>query len=230
MIDRELAKYKPSKSRRQRIEAKNEKLKKQSSGIVYYCDMCPKITLSTYNILQAHMRRHRNKRLLKACEICNKKPRDLEKHMRLNHMEDRPYKCDYCDMRYRSNNNRVIHMRTHTLERPFLCETCGKSFQSLSSKTKHIKQVHTKVREYPCLECDRKFISPGRLREHMYCFHTKERPFACDTCDSFFSTKGNLREHKLTHGKPNKQCRFCERCFKTNGTRRSHEKRIHHMV
>ena len=143
MIDRELAKVKPKKPRRRKGALKEPKPEAQSTTDpsskrmspakqVYYCDMCPDITLSTFNILQAHMRRHRDHRFrTKKCQICNKKARDLEKHMRMNHMEKKPYKCDFCDNRYRTNNNRLNHMRVHTQERPFLCDQCGIFFLSI---------------------------------------------------------------------------------------------------
>lgn len=93
---------------------------------VFYCEICPDITLSTYYILRAHMRRHRENRFrTKICQICNKKARDIEKHMRLNHMEKKPYKCDFCDNRFTTNMSRLNHMRVHTRERPFLCDQCG---------------------------------------------------------------------------------------------------------
>ncbi|XP_055303171.1 zinc finger protein 665-like [Sitodiplosis mosellana] len=242
IIDKELAKLKPKKSKRCKTATKNQKSKEGNSDRqklkgqsrpkqVYYCEMCPDITLSTFNILQAHMRKHRDNRFLtKRCQICNKKARNLEKHMRLNHLEERPYKCDFCGNCYRTNNNRLNHMRVHTLERPFLCETCGKDFTSLSSKTKHIKQVHTKIREYQCPQCDRAFIIPCRLQEHIYAFHSGQRPFVCDICGDAFSTTSNLRNHKLIHGERTKQCGYCEKKFKTNRTRRSHEKAVHKIT
>lgn len=161
----------PKKESRKR----NPKEKPPSNNQVFYCDMCPDVTLSTLDIVRQHMRRHRENRLLKACTICNKKPRDLEKHMRLNHGDHCPYKCQFCGKSFRTNNNRINHERSHTGQAPFLCDQCGKSFRSQSSKTKHKNRVHYKKRPHPCPHCERAFTLPSGLKEHIFAFHTKER-------------------------------------------------------
>lgn len=86
----------------------------------FRCDSCPDITFKTKDTLKQHMRRHLTKKVRQVCEICQKKPKNYEKHMRMNHLEERPYKCDFCDSIFKNNASRVIHMRTHTGERRFV--------------------------------------------------------------------------------------------------------------
>lgn len=194
---------------------------------VFYCDMCPNITLSSIKLVRRHMKRHCENRLLKLCPICKKKPRDFDKHMKLNHLDERPYKCAFCDAAFRTNLTRIVHMRGHTKEKPFLCEMCGKTFSSQSGKSKHEQQVHATQRPHKCTTCERTFPFPSDLREHIFAIHSTEKPYTCDICDTAYSTKYNLRLHKLTHGEKTKKCRFCEKMFKTPGSRRSHEKQVH---
>lgn len=194
---------------------------------VFYCEMCPETTLSTFKILKVHMKRHRNNPISKTCPICKKKPKNFDKHMKLIHLEDRPYKCEYCTAKFRTKNVCINHMRGHTREKPFLCESCGKTFASQSLKIRHEKQVHTRERPHSCTQCDRKFLLPYHLREHISAFHTPEKSYTCDICDSKHSTRNNLWQHKLIHGEKTKKCRFCEKMFKTAKSRRIHEKQVH---
>lgn len=206
---------------------KRKDRKKSIPTEVFYCDMCPSITLRTLDIVKQHMKRHREKRLLKKCPMCNQRPRNFEKHMQMKHLNNRPYKCGFCDASFRTNLTRIVHIRGHTNEKPYSCDICGKAFSSQSGLYKHGIQVHTIQRPHPCSQCDRHFGSPSELREHTFAIHSLERPYICDICHTRYSTKYNLRLHKLTHGEKTKPCRFCEKKFKTAGCRRSHEKQVH---
>lgn len=194
---------------------------------VFYCEMCPNVRLSSLSVVKQHMKRHRDKRLLEKCSMCNQRPRNIDRHMQMKHLNKRLYKCGFCDASFRTKLTLIVHIRGHTNEKPYSCAICEKSFSSQSGLYKHGKQVHTKRRPHPCPKCDRHFGSPSELREHTFAIHSLERPYSCDICHTRYSTKYNLRLHKLTHGEKTKQCRFCERMFKTAGCRRSHEKVVH---
>lgn len=204
----------------------------RASTEVFYCDMCPAITVN-FNCkenLKQHMRRHIANKVRKACTICQKVPLNYEKHMKTNHLEASPYKCDFCGAAFKNNSNRVIHIRSHTGERPFLCQYCGKAFKSQDTRNKHNMRMHTKKLPHHCLPCNRSFICPSQLLEHQYSFHSKERPYNCEICGNSYSTKKYLRKHKQSHGERIHACKYCEKKFKTSDTRRWHERTVHNAV
>lgn len=82
---------------------------------IFYCDMCPGVTFSTLEILKAHMKRHSLNTLRKPCLLCPIRPRNMEKHMRIAHIEAKPYKCDFCDETFRHNYGRVSTARMRLL-------------------------------------------------------------------------------------------------------------------
>lgn len=217
-----------TKKKRQRRSSKVPK--KTTRTNVFYCDMCPYITLSTLEILRRHMKRHILNKVRKPCTICKITPRDYEKHMKMTHLEAKPYKCDFCGSSFRTNNIRLIHMRTHTSERPFLCAICGMSFKSLETANKHNLRMHTDKLPHPCSECERSFINPSTLQEHFYSFHSDVRPYSCDICGKQFKTKKYVRKHKQSHGEKIHSCRYCEKKFKATETRRWHERTVHKVV
>lgn len=66
----------------------------RSSG-PFYCDSCPDITFHCKDNLRQHMKRHTQRKVRQICDICQKTPKNYDKHMRIYHLEAKPYKCDF---------------------------------------------------------------------------------------------------------------------------------------
>lgn len=222
-----------AKNKKKQKVKKKEKIDKEKRRwkpnllAVFECEMCPGVIYNHKGNLRQHMNHHINALQQKMCEICNIKPRNYDKHMKVNHIEARPYKCDWCVATFKHNLQRVIHMRSHTGERPYLCGTCGKSFRCQSSRYKHEMQTHQKKRDHSCQECDRSFYSPHQLKEHIDSVHLKLRNFHCDICDKYFGTRKYLNVHKRTHKEARLPCRYCEKMFKLCENRLKHERGVH---
>lgn len=198
---------------------------------MFYCDMCPESSFHNKANLRHHMKHHtKNIHLNKRCPVCHKKMRKYEHHMKLYHLEEKPFKCDFCEAKYKTNDNRLIHQRSHTSERPYLCSICGSTFTSLSAKYRHQMQVHTETKRYQCTQCERSFYTPSLLRDHGFSFHSTLRPYVCDTCGKDYSTQKYLNKHKKTHGDKMIQCKYCEKKFKLFENKRKHEKQVHKAV
>ena len=59
------------------------------------------------------------------CDLCFKTYGGLFKHKR-THTGLKPYKCNYCGKAFGVKENLTLHIRMHTGERPHSCEFCNK--------------------------------------------------------------------------------------------------------
>jgi len=90
--------------------------------------------------LRSHMLTHINEKPYK-CEFCVRAFRQrshLTEHMRV-HNADKSFKCTQCDRAFAQRSPLVAHMRIHMGEKPFICKYCGKNFTHYSSYTRHEK-------------------------------------------------------------------------------------------
>lgn len=95
----------PALAKKLPVKKRNRQWKPQKG--VFYCDMCPAVTFSRLENLKVHMKRHINNTIRKPCPLCSVVPRNMEKHIRIAHIEAKPYKCDFCDATFKHNIARV---------------------------------------------------------------------------------------------------------------------------
>ena len=102
------------------------------------------------------------------CDVCGYTTQFqsyLARH-RLKHSDDRPYCCNYCDTRFKTNSAYLLHVRERHCGTRYACPTCGAAFS----------QQRT-------------------LERHLLC-HQEERTFACDLCTYTCKRKQDLACHK----------------------------------
>ncbi|KAK1869247.1 hypothetical protein I4F81_011726 [Pyropia yezoensis] len=115
---------------------------------------------------------------------------NLQKHMRMVHLGERPYGCDTCGYRFQKKDHRDKHVRTvHEKLKPYLCPRCDSAFGQKSDRTKHVRTVHDKIRPYSCPTCGRVFSHKGNLVRHILVVHEKQRHFRCALCAAEFGEK-----------------------------------------
>ena len=153
------------------------------------------------------------------------------------------HECGVCRAIFYSDDEFIVHNRTHCGEWPFTCDACHKAFKYQASLALHARftcrgwnnstttpqgRAHNPDRPYVCEICLKAFTASNSLVIHKRS-HTGERPFACELCDKAFRDKSNLLVHKRTHSgiKPY-ACGMCGRAFSLNSSLKAHKRRHKH--
>ena len=109
-----------------------------------------------------------------SCSKCSKFVRNLEKHMRKVH-NDEKYSCSECDYKANEKPSLTRHKRLHHSEKDFSCKLCPKTFKKESIFKHHIKMVHFKGKAIiECSFCTKEFTSNQIRRDHIKKFHKEK--------------------------------------------------------
>ena len=84
--------------------------------------------------------------------------------------DQKPFECQHCGKRFKSNGELKTHIRTHTGDKPFKCQHCGKGFSQSGDLQKHIR-THTGDKPYKCQHCGKAFSQNGNLQSHIRTHH-----------------------------------------------------------
>ncbi|XP_067636552.1 zinc finger protein 493-like isoform X3 [Eurosta solidaginis] len=243
----------------------NSHLRRHLGGNIYRCEFCPlTFALALERSLHRYThkdedpeRRERNLTALREeeakmtankheekpsrhnCGICGKSfsIKSLLKKHELRHSNERPYKCDFCGMRFKRSHNQRYHMRTHASEKSvYRCKFCPLAFPlaselSLHSNTHGNEDPETRERNMEALKEEETNLKLTTSTEEttqqlqIKATEQEEKPARhnCGICGRCFSIKSLLKKHELRHSneRPYK-CDFCGMRFKRSHNQRNH--------
>ncbi|XP_063391924.1 GDNF-inducible zinc finger protein 1-like [Cydia fagiglandana] len=168
------------------------------------------------------------------CDICRKtrrNTRDMERHMRDNHL---PIKCQQCQRMY----SKYKYYRQHQkMAHPVLaleppesryCVECDMQCPSIMAYKMHVMNQHrnTPKKRWPCPACDKTLNNKDTMKKHYALFHSDKTSFQCPHCGKYLSSKCSLTHHLNSHLNiklpKDKLCSICGRGFSTRRMLRFH--------
>jgi uncharacterized Zn-finger protein len=109
------------------------------------CPQCGKL-FKTKACLRAHKRTHYSDRFY--CDHCGKefkRKTELQRHIKSEFLDERDYKCGYCDMDFATHYKLKVHLQTHTgkEKRDKICPICSMAFVSNGKLNRHLVIIYT---------------------------------------------------------------------------------------
>ncbi|KAM9959109.1 hypothetical protein ACTFIR_000163 [Dictyostelium discoideum] len=157
-----------------------------------------------------------------------KSKHDTEKPYKCNHDPTN------CQLSFSKHNQLKRHLATaHLNQLPYECKDCGMRFEYPSYLKKHAARKHDGVATNICMfpGCKEKFVTLLELQKHRKTSHTIT--YNCDQCSSVFKSSSKLSEHKRVHIDIEKRKAFhcthegCDKVYLTKSGLDSHIKSIH---
>ncbi|XP_060880467.1 zinc finger protein 665-like isoform X3 [Metopolophium dirhodum] len=128
-----------------------------------------------------------------------------KKH-KLEHLNDKPFKCLKCLKSFNYNNNYLLHIASHSTSN-LKCPKCKKEFKRYASFKAHLK-IHKTEELITCSICDKIFDNQYRLDIHKEnCIQEnlmnpgEETSVGCTICNMSFSTVSEYKMHNKEHRK-----------------------------
>ncbi|XP_055387177.1 zinc finger protein 484-like [Condylostylus longicornis] len=192
-------------------------------------------TFNTLPELNIHQERfHNDPDHAFTCIICSYKTNNLYSfrfHYQRVHLNIKGFDCDFCDMKFFSNYEKVKHMRSHTGQKPYNCKLCNSKYPTKQQLNLHIQKYHSEPL-FDCKICNKKFHRQQTLKEHQMTKHAEnEKKVICEICGDRFFLKKHKRDHFNNIHNPDRKrwtCTDCGKSFSRNSNLRYH-KAIHNL-
>ncbi|XP_059622610.1 zinc finger protein OZF-like [Phlebotomus argentipes] len=165
------------------------------------------------------------------CKFCKETfsgRKALNDHMNELHVNERPYLCSECGLRFVRNDYLVIHLRRHKGEKPYTCRYCGKGFPRATDLTVH-ERYHTGEKSHLCTVCGKGFHRAYNLLVHTR-VHTGEKPYQCPHCDKSFAQGNDLKAHVRRHTGERFKCDLCNEGFIQGYHLTQHKRQAHGVI
>ena len=146
-------------------------------SLTYQCTHCSR-SYPSERILRDHMRHHVNHYKCHFCDMTCPTPHSLSHHIRHRHIDEKPFSCEYCDYKSKTQYNMKRHMTTHTTADNFYCDEdeCGYSCRTVNMLNWHYRKKHESKCVYCCHMCDSRFKRGSYLTRHLMKKHNFRWP------------------------------------------------------
>jgi KRAB domain-containing zinc finger protein len=166
----------------------------------FECKNCSK-AFATKDHLTKHFKTHEKSFI---CQECGEKFAEnyqLEAH-KLNHVNNKPFKCDLCPKAFSCKNSLVTHMKENHFSdsKIFNCKNCSYETKSSMAFNGH-KRTHNKL--FKCSKCAKKIPTSTDLKQHM-AKHDDVKAFKCNQCDYAGKKDKYLSKHQKKYHSLNK--------------------------
>ena len=198
---------------------------------------CCKIAFNSYLEFDLHKAKKHHQKVDDGliCPKCQKAFASLDRlmtHVRVDHHNHLPFKCEECNIYYDTITRLNSHKKNvHVQEKNYHCEKCGKSFKTASSLTIHQQSMHSE-KELHCDKCEYTTNRQKCLDDHYTRHHTSGN-FICDVCGRTYTNPLSLKTHKSdVHDDKNFgefKCTYegCDAVFSKLRTMKSHVLKKH---
>ena len=147
----------------------------------------------------------------------------------LDGLEDKTYKCYYCNKEFCKRKFLDLHHKNHLDKNGhFPCQHCSRTFPGYKQIKSHILCSHTPAF---CKDCNKSFFSSTSYERHRKTVHVDKsiKKFKCDLCTFETHAKRYIPEHKQAvhgaKGNGKSSALVCEKCnggFNNKGSLQHH--------
>lgn len=183
--------------------------------------------------LEAPVEKTKNQKQVKLqqypCTECGRQfvhKRNLVTHIKIKHLEGKPFSCAFCRLDFEKRSNHDRHMRGHTKENPYVCQICLEEFPFPHHLGDHKKIAHL-GESIKCRYCSRRFVRMSTCRNHERLVHKKDYEacnnkglarrevcYNCMFCKMTFNSRIVFRLHMHRHtDKMRYDCTLCPMQF-----------------
>ena len=131
--------------------------------------------------------------------------------------------CEHCNLIFNTICKLNVHKHdVHNIAKPYSCEICDTRFCRNNSLKNHMETMHPDPNRPPedvkCDECGRVLISKRQLSIHKRRHREADKEYNCEICGKVGKRGifGYRLHKKFSHGKKDKPCQYCQRCFNTD--------------
>jgi len=161
-----------------RIKFFDHCLRQQVSEHSFSCSNCSK-KFAIERHLRDHMRSHINHYKCPQCDMTCPTPSTLTNHIRYRHTTEKPFPCEFCSYRGKTQGDVKSHLRVHYNEVELKCpvEDCDFSCRAKITMKQHHLAVHTaNLPMYACHLCEMRYCRGAYLTKHLIKTHSFSWP------------------------------------------------------